>query len=88
MNYNRPTYSQGESSTQGHPLHGKFSPKPYKSLSHEYKPNNMVNMVINQDGGANAQAANSTQPSPSNDAEKQPQKPIPWYLLIFKCWYS
>nr|GEW23590.1 cysteine-rich RLK (receptor-like protein kinase) 8 [Tanacetum cinerariifolium] len=61
-NYNRPTYSQGESSTQGHPLHGKFPPKPFKSLSHEYKPNQMVNMVINQDGGANAQATQLNTP--------------------------
>ncbi|GKC14960.1 retrovirus-related pol polyprotein from transposon TNT 1-94 [Tanacetum coccineum] len=62
MNYNKPTYSQGESSTQGHPLHGKFPPKSYNSLSHEYKPNNMVNMVINQDGGANAQVTPENTP--------------------------
>ncbi|GKC65058.1 cysteine-rich receptor-like protein kinase 8 [Tanacetum coccineum] len=30
----------------GHPMHGKFPPKPYKSQSQEYKPNKTVNMVL------------------------------------------
>nr|GEV43053.1 reverse transcriptase, RNA-dependent DNA polymerase [Tanacetum cinerariifolium] len=96
-NFNRPNYSQGESSTQGerrgsfrkgiiygncnkkgysreqcyklvgypvgHPLHGKFPSKPYKSQSQEYKPNRTINMVTNQDEGATVQGvqANSSQ---------------------------
>ncbi|GJS76658.1 probable inactive serine/threonine-protein kinase scy1 [Tanacetum coccineum] len=56
----------------GHPLHGKFPLKPYKSQSQEYKPNRAVNMVTNQDEGATVQGvqANSSQTvQPSTPSE-------------------
>ncbi|GKF48345.1 hypothetical protein Tco_0141596 [Tanacetum coccineum] len=59
----------------GHPLHGKFPLKPYKSQSQEYKPNRAVNMVTNQDEGATVQGIQANSPQTG-----QPNTPFETYM--------